>query len=136
MKRSTLIFSVLLAVLFVAPFVVAGSFYFFGSEPAVIIDKHFPVVRIDNPSLQTEDVVLSTDPADYGTLRSFSVKEYRALYYKGEKTYLPEVREQGDTLFVGPPREMEAEADDLPLLYVPAGRADTIYLNGKVIFNR
>ncbi|MDR1557038.1 MAG: hypothetical protein LBS88_08425 [Tannerellaceae bacterium] len=134
MKRSTLIISILLATLFVAPFIVAGYFFFFSSESVVLTNRSYRILRIDNPSLQAEDVVISEEPANDNTSRPFIRKEYHSLYYKGKKTYLPTVWEQGDTLYIGEPLDVVNDAS--LRLHVPAGRSDTVFLNGEAIYKR
>ena len=135
MKRSTLVFASLLAALFIAPFVVAGSYYFFLAEDAVVlVDRHYRVLRINNPSLQSGDVVLSTEDVREGTLRSFARRDSRTLYYKGKKKYLPDVWDQEDTLYVG---KALGAGGDFPLaLHVTAGKLDAVFLNGAAIYER
>jgi hypothetical protein len=126
---------ILFAALFVFPFAVAGRFYFFpSSDQAAVIDRYYRILRIENPSLHAEDVTLSSERVKGGSLRSFTREEHRKLYYEGRKRYLPEVREEGDILFVGKPLDA---ADDDPLrLHVPAAITDTVILNGELIYGR
>ncbi|MDR1938324.1 MAG: hypothetical protein LBQ73_07490 [Tannerellaceae bacterium] len=128
MKRSTLIFTVLLSTLFVAPFIVAAYYYFIPS-----VDKYYRILQIDNPSLSARDVIVGTERVDNETIHSFGKKEYRTLYYKGKKTFLPTVWDKEDTLYVGKPVE---PVNDSPLtLHIPAGRLEKIYLNGEEIWS-
>jgi hypothetical protein len=134
MKRSTLVLIILFTALFAVPFIVAGSFYFIPSgEQAVVINKNYRVLRIDNPSLQPGDVVISTERVMNGNIRSYALKASR-LYYQGRQTYFPDVRAQDDTLYAGPPLET---VNGLPLrLHVPAGKVNTVFLNGELIFSK
>jgi hypothetical protein len=136
MKLSTLVFISLLAALFIAPFLVAGSYYFFpAGEPVVVVNKDYRVLRINNPSLKRADVVISAEDVKRSTLRSYSRKESRTLYYlAGKIKYPPDVWDQEDTLYVG---NAPDAADGLPLsLHVPAGELDLIFLNGETIYER
>lgn len=135
MKLSALVFTGLLAALFIAPFLVAGVYYFFPvCEPVVVVNKDYRVLRINNPSLGSGDVLISAEDVKTGSFRSYSRKEARALYYEGKIKYPPVVWDREDTLYVGKAPEA---AGDFPLsLHVPAGKLDFVFLNGEVIYER
>ncbi|MDR1645654.1 MAG: hypothetical protein LBS05_07530 [Tannerellaceae bacterium] len=132
MKRSTIIFSSLLVVLFVSPFVVLACFYFFFSEPAAVVAKPFRTLRIENPSLEMKDVHCIMESTDDRSLSAFAKKGHHVLYYKGKETYLPTIWEEEDDLMVG--SAVDAEKDDHLQLFVHTNKLDTIFLNDWIIF--
>jgi hypothetical protein len=141
MKRSTLIFIVLISALFATPFLVVAYYYIFPSEPVIVVMRSYRTISIENPSLDVKDVVIETQSEDNESqkagdewIRSLSKKAYHAIYYKGKKTYLPSIREEDGTLYVGKPVEA---TDDSPLtLHLPSKDVEKIYLNDQEIWSR
>jgi len=132
MKRSNLIFLILITTLFVVPFLVVGVFALLPGEKLLYVDD-ISLVKIENPALQPGDVIIGLPDTGRTTHKwPFHLKDTRSyLYYQGKTTYLPEVRYDEGILYVGLPQEAASETN--LTLHLNIDGLQKVWLNGEEI---
>lgn len=139
MKLSNKVFLGLLAVLFIAPFIIMGIFYFHPKEVklAGLEHKHHTIV-IENPDLskndvQIEHIVYDKIPNEFKINDKSTFKDYTSIHYQGKKNYLPIIREENNTLYIGKP-EKPTQGEKLTL-HIRSAFLKKIILNNEEIWN-
>ncbi|MDR1201137.1 MAG: hypothetical protein LBL58_05830 [Tannerellaceae bacterium] len=135
MKRSNILFIVLLVTLFVLPGIILGGFYLrFDKRYLFRFDIVCSVVMIENPALGIEDVEIDTSRyssfpgSDRSSTDLPDVESY--IYYEGARSYLPLLRLSNDTLYIGKPEKEVTERLSLKMRFVTPRE---VYLNGTFI---
>lgn len=139
MKCSNIIFISLIAGLTILPAAIAGYFYLFPKEITLtgLKEKH-TVFAIENPNLKVENVKIEyityDDTENFFTFNDEKLSVVNtSIYYKGKKNYIPSIREDGDTLYIGQPKK---STQNEPLtLYIKSYQMKKVILNGKVIWD-
>jgi len=139
MKRSNIIFISLITALSVLPFIIMGIFYLMPAEKKLVsIGDNIHIVVIKNPELQAENVTFEAveknrDKATISIDSKTISANQTTIYYKGNTTYLPTYRNEGDTLFIGKP-DGPTQNEELTL-YIKSKQMKKIILNDQVLKN-
>jgi hypothetical protein len=137
MKRSNIIFIILIATLFVTPFIMLGVYSFFPGKPTLVLPD-CRIVQIHNPALAAKDVHIKS-PEGHEPLkingRSFFPRstDNNHIRYSGQKTYRPDLNHTGDTLHIGAPQK--AGNDTNLKLYIRIYGLEKVELNGTEIWD-
>jgi len=136
MKRSNIILIGLIVCLYAIPAII-WSVYKYKPEGSVYtgFGEKFQIVRIDNPSLSKEDIIIKEDRAS-GFPHSELLQPHKAshLYYMGNKQYLPQIEKNDIILDVGLPQE---KTDNEKLkLHIWINSINKVILNGETIWTR
>lgn len=134
MKRSNILLILLFALLYVIPFLVWMYFVYAGDKSYTGISDKYQVVKIDNPDLTANQVVINTQSiSDFPAKEILEISKRSYLYYKGNKQYLPEVSVYGDTIKIG--QAWDAKDKDLTF-NIHMAKLKTVLLNGQVIWEK
>lgn len=129
MKKSNLIFTCLLAALYLVPLLVYGSYSLFPEAGALSsIYQQCTEIRIENPSLTAEQVKIfpkSLSDSEVLTSRTY-------VYYKGKKKYGSEIRIEGNVLHIGMP--LMDDKEEKPTLHIRLDTLEKVRLNGRTIW--
>lgn len=139
MKRSNLLFIILITTIFLIPLIVFTISFLLPSEKCYMgFNERFQVISINNPDLKASDVQVSSKPAfNYFPPNNLGDKEEQNeayLYYKGDQRYLPELSDNVDTLLVGKP--LDAGKDTKLSLCIHMNNIHFILLNGECIWSK
>ncbi|MBC8616169.1 hypothetical protein H8788_00280 [Parabacteroides faecis] len=133
MKRSNLLFTLLLAVLFLGPLFMWLFYTCANKKSYTRIPGIYPVVWIENPKLTADNVEIST-----GTSAKIPYADQDNpcyLYYKGDKQYLPEISTSRDTLRIGKALDAKSHENGLKLKF-HLECLESVYLNGQQIWTK
>lgn len=139
MKRSNLLFIILITTIFLIPLIVfAISVLLPGEKCYMGFNERFQVISINNPDLKASDVQVNSKPAfTYFPPDNLGEEEEQNkayLYYKGDQPYLPELSDNIDTLLVGKP--LDAGKDTKLSLCIHMNNIHSILLNGECIWSK
>jgi len=138
MKRSNIIFIILIATLFVAPFITLGIYSLLPGEPTLDLPM-FRTVQINNPSLEAKDVHVESNNGPEPLIiiaRPFfrNRADNNHVRYEGRETYLPDLSHRDDTLYVGAPQN--AGNDTSLTLHIRIYGLEKVELNGAGIWEK
>jgi len=136
MKKSNLIFTILVTLLFIVP---VGVLFVYSYKPAgnkyTGFINDFRTVIIDNPALITSNININTTKASGFPAKEILQVDTRSyLFYSGIDKYLPQLTYQGDILMVGAP--IDAGEDKDLTLHIHINNLEQIVLNGKTIWSK
>lgn len=135
MKRSNLIFILLIVSLFSIPLLLNGFNSLFHQKSYTGISDEYTVIRIDNPELQASAIYVdTTETSAFPKGDVIDVNKCSYLFYKGSEQYLPEVSVKGDELLIGKARNTAGKEEKLTL-HIHIGNVKTVLLNGKMIWS-
>lgn len=132
MKKSNILFIILIVCLFVTPAIIWAVCKNQSSSNIYVNFKNtVEIVRINNPDLTENDVEFAEKQVYSLNITNFFNYNTSCIYYQGNKKYLPEMREEGNVLYLGAPKE-QTEGEKLKL-HLNLATVKTVELNGKII---
>ena len=135
MKKSNLIFTLLISAFYLIPILVFIAFTIIGNKSYTGISNKFNTVVIDNPELKPEDIIITTgETSDFPYTELSSVNQRSFLYYQGDRQYLPKISLENDnTIRVGGITDDSGKNEKLTF-HIHLKELKAVYLNGTSIW--